>query len=104
MARFHYLGDGRIVGKVLRYVAESRGQWVALLGWGAAVLKSRHREAYIGWDEKTKYRRLSFVANNVRFLILPWVEVPNLASVVLSRSGPRGSDPAGRQAVGARSP
>jgi hypothetical protein len=86
MARFHYLGDGRIVGEVLRYVAESEGRWVALLGWGAAVLKSRHREAWIGWDEKTKYRRLSFVADNVRFLILPWVEVQNLASVVLSRT------------------
>ena len=34
MARFHYLGDGRIVGEVLRYVAESEGRWVALLGWG----------------------------------------------------------------------
>jgi len=86
MARFHYLGDGRIVGEVLRYVAESHGRWVALLGWGAAVLKSRHREAWIGWDERTKYRRLSFVADNVRFLILPWVEVENLASVVLSRT------------------
>jgi len=86
MARFHYLGDGRIVGEVLRYVAESDGRWVALFGWGAAVLKSRHREAWIGWDEQTKYRRLSFVADNVRFLIPPWVEVPNLASVVLSRT------------------
>lgn len=86
MARFHYLGDGRIVGEVLRYVAESRGRWVALLGWGAAVLKSRHREAWIGWDEETKYRRLAFIADNVRFLILPWVQVPNLASVVLSRT------------------
>ena len=86
MARFHYLGDGRIIGESLRYVAEHRGRWVALLGWGAAVLKSRHREAWIGWDEKTKYRRLRFVASNVRFLVLPWVEVSNLASGVLSRT------------------
>jgi hypothetical protein len=57
-----------------------------LLGWGAAALKSRHRERYVGWDAKTKYRRLSFVANNVRFLILPWVQVRHLASVVLSRT------------------
>jgi len=86
MARFHYLGDGRIVGETLRYVAESAGRWVALVGWGAAALKIRHREAFIGWDEKTKYQRLHLVANNVRFLILPWVEVPHLASVVLSRN------------------
>ena len=86
MARFHYLGDGRIVGETLRYVAERAGRWVALVGWGAAALKIRHREAFVGWDEKTKYQRLHLVANNVRFLILPWVEVPHLASVVLSRN------------------
>ena len=86
MARWHYLGDGPIVGETLRYVAESAGRWVALLGWGAAALKSRHREAWVGWDEKTKYQRLHLVADNVRFLILPWVEVPCLATVVLSRN------------------
>ena len=69
-ARFHYLGDGQIVGETLRYVAEYAGQWLALVGWGAAALKSRHRESYVGWDEKTKFERLHLVANNVRFLIL----------------------------------
>jgi hypothetical protein len=86
MDRFHYLGDGAIVGETIRYVAESRGRWVALLGWGAAALKSRHREAFVGWDDRTKYRRLHLVANNVRFLILPHVEVPHLASAVLARN------------------
>jgi hypothetical protein len=81
MERFHYLGDGDIVGETLRYVAENATGWLALVGWGAAALKSRFREAYIGWDEKTKYRRLHLVANNVRFLILP--RVPHLASSVL---------------------
>ena len=84
MARFHYLGDGNIVGKTQRYVAEIEGEWLALLGWGAAALKSRHREQYVGWDEKTKYQRLHLVANNVRFLILPWIRVPHLASRVLA--------------------
>jgi hypothetical protein len=74
------------VGENLRYVAESEAGWLALLGWGAAVLKSRHREAYVGWSEKTKYQRLHLVANNVRFLILPWIRVPRLASFVLARN------------------
>ena len=86
MARFHYLGDGVIVGETVRHVAESEGRWVGLLGWGAAALKSRHREAWVGWDERTKSQRLHLVANNVRFLVLPWVRVPGLASTVLSRS------------------
>lgn len=84
MRRFHYLGDGRIVGECLRYVAESDSRWLALLGWGAAALKSRHREEFIGWPEKLKLQRLNFVANNVRFLILPWVQAPHLASFVLA--------------------
>ena len=52
MARFHYLGDGELVGESLRYVAESESRWVALLSWSAAALKSRHREKFIGWDER----------------------------------------------------
>jgi len=83
MARFHYLGDGVLVGESMRYVAESPAGWLALLGWGTAALKSRHREAYIGWEEKLKLQRLQFITNNARFLILPWVRVPHLASRVL---------------------
>lgn len=86
MGRYHYLGDRQVVGETVRHVAEVDGRWVALLAWGAAALKSRHREAWIGWDEATKYRRLPFVANNVRFLVLPWARVPHLASAVLARS------------------
>jgi hypothetical protein len=86
MARYHYLGDGEIVGETVRHVAEIDGRWLALLGWGAAALKSRHREGWIGWDEPTKYRRLNLVTNNVRFLILPWARTRHLASAVLARS------------------
>jgi hypothetical protein len=86
MERHHYLGDGEIVGETLRHVAEIEGRWLALLGWGAAALKSRHREAWVGWDEQIKHQRLHLVANNVRFLIVPSARVPHLASAVLARS------------------
>jgi len=86
MARYHYLGDGRLVGECLRYVAEYEGEWLALSGWAAAAMKSRWREAYVGWDAETRWQRLYLVANHVRFLILPWVHVPNLASCVLARN------------------
>jgi len=84
--RHHYLGDARLVGESVRHVAEVDGRWVALLAFAAAALKSRHREAWIGWDEATKVRRLHLVANNVRFLVLPGARVPHLASAVLARS------------------
>jgi predicted transposase YbfD/YdcC len=86
LERHHYLGDARLVGESMRHVAEANGRWVALLAFAAAALKSRHREAWIGWDEATKVRRLHFIANNVRFLVLPGARVPHLASAVLARS------------------
>jgi len=86
MSRYHYLGDGEMVGERIRYVAEIEGRWLGLLGWGGAALHNRPRDAYIGWNQSMKCRRLHLVANNVRFLIFPWVQVPNLASHVLGKN------------------
>jgi len=84
MERYHYLGDRPIVGEHLLYVALVDGEVVALLGWASAALRAPLREAYVGWDEATKRRRLHLVANNIRFLIPPWVRVRHLASKVLA--------------------
>ena len=92
MEQFHYLGFHTIVGESICYVATLGSQWVALTAWGAAALKSRHREAWVGWEESLKWRRLHLVANNVRFLILPGVRIKNLASKVLSANLRRLSD------------
>jgi len=84
LMRQHYLGFKSVVGESIGYVATIDDQWVALLAWGMAAMKNRHREAWIGWDEALKWRRLHLVANNVRFLILPGAHIKNLASKVLS--------------------
>lgn len=86
MQLHHYLGFGRIVGESLCYVASINGQWLALIGWGSAALHCRHRESWIGWNPEIKSKRLHFIANNVRFLILPQGRIPNLASYVLARN------------------
>jgi hypothetical protein len=84
MERYHYLGDRPIVGEHLLYAALLGGELVALIGWASAAFRAPLREAYVGWDETTKRRRLHLVANNIRFLILPWVRVRHLASKVLA--------------------
>jgi hypothetical protein len=84
MKRHHYLGFHSLIGQSLRYVAVHEGRWLALLGWGAAALRCKARDQWIGWTEALKLQRLPLVANNLRFLILPDVTVPNLASRVLS--------------------
>jgi hypothetical protein len=84
VAQHHYLGMRAIVGEAMRYVAQIDAQWVALLGWGAAAFKNRHRDTWIGWNSGLQWERLRYVVNNVRFLVLPGVQVKNLASKVLS--------------------
>ncbi len=84
MRAHHYLGFRGFIGQSLRYVAEADGHWLALLGWQSAALKCRARDHWIGWPPVLQYRRLHLIANNSRFLILPEVRMPNLASRILS--------------------
>ncbi len=79
----HYLHSADIVGEQLRYVAEVNGQWVALLTWSAPAFALKDRETWIAWSAAQKRRRLSLLANNSRFLVLPEHSVPNLASRVM---------------------
>ncbi len=62
---------------------------VACLGWGSAAWSLTQREAWIGWDKKTKDKNLGGIVNNIRFLILPWIKVKYLASHLLGLSAKR---------------
>jgi hypothetical protein len=80
----HYLGSARMVGRTLRYVAELDGEWVALICFSAAALHLKAREKWIGWTPRQRARRLGFLVNNSRYLVLPERErLPNLASRTL---------------------
>jgi len=81
---YHYLGLPKMVGEYLRYEVSLDGQTVACLGWASAAWKIGDRDRFIGWNEETKKKNLHFVVNNVRFFILPWLQVEHLASKVLS--------------------
>jgi predicted transposase YbfD/YdcC len=84
MAKHHYLGFQSLVGRSIRYVAQVNNQWVALIGWASAALKCTVRDTWIGWPQAIQWQRLHLIANNSRFLILPHVHIPNLASKILS--------------------
>jgi hypothetical protein len=86
LATYHYLGFRTRVGENLSYlIRDARGRLVACALFGAAAWKIAPRDRFIGWDVSTRARHLGGVANNQRFLILPWVKVPHLASHILSR-------------------
>ncbi len=80
----HYLHDARLCGRQVRYVAECRGKCVALISFGTASWHLAGRDEWIGWDERQRLSRLHFVLQNSRFLVMPGVNTPNLASKVLS--------------------
>jgi len=81
----HYLGSARVGGQSLRYVAQVDSQWVARLTFSGAAPHTKAREQRIGWTPRQRARRLGWVVNNSRFLVLPERQrYPNLASRVLA--------------------
>jgi hypothetical protein len=62
---------------------------LACLLFGSAAWKTRPRDSFIDWTSATRKRNLHFITNNMRFLILPWVKVPHLASHILGRIAKR---------------
>lgn len=85
IATRHYLKNAALVGEQLRYVVEHDGQWLALLGWSAAAYHLKGRDTWIGWTGEQRRRRLHFIANNARFLLLSEPgQLPNLATRALA--------------------
>ena len=86
LARYHYLSHRSTVGENLGYlVQDQRGRDLACILFGAAAWKTQPRDAFIGWTASQRQARLGQIVNNSRFLILPWVRVPELASHILGR-------------------
>jgi hypothetical protein len=83
--RHHYLGYTRPVGEHLEYLVEAVGQPVACFVWSSAPRHLGPRDRYIGWTAEARRRNIRYLAYNGRFLILPWVKVPHLASHLLGR-------------------
>lgn len=84
LSRYHYLGHRNTVGENLRYLARDHlGRPVACALFGSAAWKCAARDAWIGWERAARERNLQRLTNNTRFLVLPWVAVPHLASHVL---------------------
>lgn len=85
LAAFHYLGFGGTVGENLQYTVRSHsGRLLACLVFGSAAWKCQCRDRFIGWTAAQRQANLFLLTNNSRFLVLPWVKVPHLASWALS--------------------
>ena len=84
MDRYHYLGCRGHVGEHIKYVVyDCRKRPLACMLFGSAAWKIAVRDRFIGWSPSTRQANLKLLTNNTRFLILPWVKAPNLASFIL---------------------
>jgi hypothetical protein len=85
LEQYHYLRYQQPVGEHLKYLVSAKGQVIACLAWCSAPRHLGRRDRFIGWSAVARKRNLRLLAYNTRFLILPWVEVPHLASHILGR-------------------
>jgi hypothetical protein len=81
----HYLGYSQPVGEQLKFMVYAGERPVALFAWSSAARHLAPRDRYLGWHPQVRQRNIRFLAYNTRFLVLPWVAVPHLASHLLSR-------------------
>ena len=85
MERHHYLAYEQPVGEHLKFLVWAQERPIACLAWSSAPRHLGSRDRYIGWSAEARRRNIRFLAYNTRYLILPWVRVPHLASHILGR-------------------
>jgi hypothetical protein len=81
----HYLRYTQPVGEQLKYMVLAKDRPVACFTWSSAPRHLGARDRFIGWSQLARRRNVRYLAYNSRFLILPWVKVPHLASHLLGR-------------------
>ena len=85
VARYHYLGYKTLVGAQMRYAVHDRNGWpLAMIGFSTAAWKLAPRDTLIGWTPQLREKNLPLDVDNPRFLILPWIKIPNLGSHILA--------------------
>lgn len=85
LSRYHYLGYSRPVGEHLKYLVLAGSRPIACLAWSSAPRQLHLRDQFVGAPKEHYRHRLHLIAYNTRYLLLPWVKVPHLASHLLAR-------------------
>jgi hypothetical protein len=85
LEQHHYLGYTQPVGEHLKYLVFAQERLLAALAWSSAPRHLGPRDRFLGWSAEARRKHLHLIASNLRFLVLPWVQVPHLASHILGR-------------------
>ncbi len=86
---YHYLGYMQPVGEHLKYLVYAGARPIACFAWSSAPRHLGPRDRFIGWSAAARRRNIRLLAYNTRFLILPWITVPHLASHLLGSMAKR---------------
>lgn len=89
LEQYHYLGYSQPVGEHLKYLIYTRSRPIACMAWSSAPRHLGSRDRFIGWSAQARRQNVRLLAYNTRFLILPWVRVPHLASHILGQMAQR---------------
>jgi hypothetical protein len=85
LSRYHYLGYSRPVGEHLKYLVVAGARPIACVGWSSAPRQLNLRDQFLGSPKEAYRHNLHLIAYNTRYLIVPWIKVPHLASHLLGR-------------------
>ena len=85
LEHYHYLAYEQPMGEHLKYLAWAQGRPIACLAWSSAPRHLGSRDRYLGWSAEARRQNIRLLAYNTRFLILPWIRVPHLASHIQGR-------------------
>ena len=83
--RYHYLGHTPLAGAQMRYPIRCETTVLGAMGFGASAWSVAVRDQFIGWPPEQRQKQLHLIVNHSRFLLLPWVRSPNLASSLLAQ-------------------
>ncbi|MBF0199388.1 MAG: DUF4338 domain-containing protein [Planctomycetes bacterium] len=80
---YHYLGYSHPVGETMKHMVFHKDRPIACVSWCSAALRLGLRDKHIGWSSDVRQKNLKYLACNTRYLIMPWVNIPHLASHLL---------------------
>lgn len=93
LSHYHYLGYKTTVGENMKYlITDYLDRPLSCVLFGSSAWKTLPRDTFIGWSRKAREKNINKTTNNTRFLILPWVKVPHLASHILGKISRRISE------------
>ncbi len=85
LEQYHYLGYKQPVGEHLKFLVYAGARPVACFAWSSSAHYLGCRDRFLGWSVEARRKNIHLLAYNPRFLLLPWVEIPHLASHLLAR-------------------